>query len=180
MMKRRFNVEHTTDESLMADYLLTLLHDARATTLRYVQGITQEELDWQPYAGWNTVGALLAHIIACDYYFTAYFIERREFTEQENKQWLPALDLGEHVEQLKGKAPEYYFAELEKSHGVITAAVRELSNGQMLERRYDTYDKEDGSDLAWTLYHKAEDEIHHRGQISIVRKLYKQTGGKIA
>ncbi len=60
-----------------------------------------------------------------------------------------------------------------KSHEGLKQAVIKLSAEQLLERRFDVYDKVNGSDLAWTLYHNAEDEVHHRGQISILRKLYK-------
>lgn len=176
MLERKFYIETGAGKHELADYLIGILHDARATTFRYIRGITQQELDWQPYPGWNTVGALLAHIIAGDYFFKLYFIDGREMTPEEEKALLPGLDLGEHVAQLKGKTPEYYEAELTKSFEHIKAAVQQLSKEQLLERRYDIYDKVNGSDLAWTLYHNAEDEVHHRGQISILRKLYKQMG----
>lgn len=176
MLERKFNIETGIGKHVMADYLIGILYDARATTRRYIKDITQHELDWQPYPGWNTVGALLAHIIACDNYFTIAFIEKRQMTPTEEAALLPALDLGEHVKDLKGKTLDFYLEELIKSHGLITSAVKKLSKEELLERRFDAYDKVQGSDLAWTLYHKAEDEVHHRGQISILRKLYKQMG----
>jgi uncharacterized damage-inducible protein DinB len=42
-------------------------------------------------------------------------------------------------------------------------------------KRIDEYDPVTGCNLAWALYHMIEDEIYHRGQISIIRKLYKET-----
>src|ERR1043165_6156540 len=221
MFPRKFHIETGVANNQLCDYLIGILYDARSTTYRYIQGVTQEELDWQPHEGWNTIGALLAHIIAGDYFFALYFIEKREMTPEEEKallpglDWqphegwntigallahiiagdyffalyfiekremtpeeekalLPGLDLGEHVKSLKGKTPEYYLKELEASHLHFVEAIKKLSTEELLERRFDVYDKVNGSDLAWTLYHNAEDEVHHRGQISILRKLYKQ------
>ena len=39
------------------------------------------------------------------------------------------------------------------------------------------YNPKTGCNLAWVFYHLAEDEIHHRGQISIIRKLYQHQKG---
>src|ERR1043165_2945681 len=167
MFPRKFHIETGVANNQLCDYLIGILYDARSTTYRYIQGVTQEELDWQPHEGWNTIGALLAHIIAGDYFFALYFIEKREMTPEEEKALLPGLDLGEHVKSLKGKTPEYYLKELEASHLHFVEAIKKLSTEELLERRFDVYDKVNGSDLAWTLYHNAEDEVHHRGQISI-------------
>jgi uncharacterized damage-inducible protein DinB len=46
-----------------------------------------------------------------------------------------------------------------------------------LTRRMEDYDAETGCNLAWVLYHMAEDEIYHRGQISVIRKLYRDMTG---
>ena len=108
MLERTFFVEAGVAKSGALDYLLAMKHDARVTTLQYIKGITQEELDWQPFKGWNTVGALLAHIIAGEKYFRIVFIEGRELNEQESKEILPGLDLGEYVDSLKGKPLNYY------------------------------------------------------------------------
>ena len=175
MLERKFYIPTGVAGNTLADYLIAIMHDARATTFRYIRDISQDELDWQPYPGWNTIGALLSHIIAGDYFFKIYFIERRELTEEEKKLWIPGLELGEYVQELKGKSPSYYSEELMKSHHEIRDAVKSISAEDLLNRRYDAYDKENGCDLAWILYHNAEDEVHHRGQISLLRKLYKRT-----
>ncbi|MFN8287061.1 MAG: DinB family protein [Chitinophagales bacterium] len=174
MLQRKFHIESGIGKHQTVDYLLGILYDARVTTFRYIQDINQHELDWQPYPGWNTVGALLQHIIACDYFFNAYFIENRKLTAEEEKDLMPALDLGEHVSQLKGKPVDFYSTALMQSHKALTNSIKQLSAEQLFEKRFDVYDKENGSNLAWILYHKAEDEVHHRGQISLLRKLYKQ------
>ena len=107
-------------------------------------------------------------------YFKRYFIDEKEFTKEEEERWLPGLDLGKYVSQLKGKSAEQYVRELTESRIELEESIRTLSAEKLLERRMGAYDKVTGCDLAWVLYHSAEDEVHHRGQISITRKLYKK------
>lgn len=172
-MERKPRIETGIGSEPVVDYLLGIKYDARATTLARLKGLTQEELDWQPYEGWNSIGALLSHIIAGDHYFIITYILERKMTEEEKKQWWPGLELGKYVNELKGKPLQYYLDELERGFEESTAAIKKIPAGKMLERRYDAYDEVNGTDLAWILYHDAEDEVHHRGQISILRKLYK-------
>jgi len=53
--------------------------------LRRTEGISTEELHWQYAEGWNTVGALLSHIISCGHFFRIHFVEERKLTEEEEK-----------------------------------------------------------------------------------------------
>jgi uncharacterized damage-inducible protein DinB len=155
-------------------YLKGIMDDASATTLQRVNGLTVAELDWQYAPGWNTIGALLSHIIACESTFPIFFIEERELTAEEKTKWLPSLDLGEHVPSLiKGKTIEQYKEELAISRQNMFAELDKLSRTDFIKKRKG-YDPVTGHNLAWTLYHLAEDEVHHRGQISLLRKLYKQ------
>ena len=178
MIERKYYVEAGHRQSEIADYLLAIKHDARALTIRYLRDITQEELDWQPFEGWNSVAALLAHIIACDRYFRIAFIEERDFTKEEENEIMPGVKLGEYVTGFNGKPLDYYLEQLNAAHQESKAAISSMKPEQFLRRRFTDYDKVNGSDLAWILFHSAEDEVHHRGQISIVRKLYKEMKAK--
>ena len=173
-------MESRTGKSEVADYLLAIKHDARALTLRYIKDITEAELDWVPFEGWNSVAALLSHIIAVDKYFRIIFIEGREFTELEKAEIMPGVELGKYAAGFKGQSAAYYREQLQISYEETRKAIMNMEPGEFLKRRYEDYDKVKGSDMAWILFHGAEDEIHHRGQISIVRKLYKEMKGKQA
>jgi uncharacterized damage-inducible protein DinB len=175
-MERQFYIETGLSKDAMVNYLVGIKHDARATTMQRMEGLTQQELDWQPYEDWNSVGALLSHIIAVDNVFRVYFLEGRDLTEAEEKQWRPGLDLGKYVSQLKDKPLDYYKEELLSAFEKTKNTLLNLPEGKLIVRRFDDYDKVKGSDLAWIIYHAAEDEVHHRGQISILRKLYKMRG----
>ena len=54
----------------------------------------------------------------------------------------------------------------------MLSAISSISTAEF-HKKQKGYNSNTGFNLAWALYHMAEDEIHHRGQISIVRKLYK-------
>jgi len=175
MLKRRFLIDFgsTADHSL--DYLIGIVEDARVTTLQRVAGVGVQELHWQYREGWNSIAALLSHITAIEHFFRIVFIEKRELTDAENERWIAGLDMGEHLPKLiTGEPLESYIDGLAESRRSLLEALRPLTFERFSER-LEAYDPETGSNLAWILYHMAEDEVHHRGQISLLRKLYKET-----
>ncbi len=169
---RKFAIEfgRTADHSI--DYLLGIIDDARVTTLQQIAGLSAEQLDWQFKPGWNSIGALLSHIAAIEHYFRIEFVEKRPLTAAENEHWAAALDMGERLpELLKGEPASYYIELLNESRRQMLVSLANVTFDDMAERRSE-YDPENGCNLAWALYHMAEDEVHHRGQITIIKKLY--------
>ena len=157
------------------DYLLGILNDARVTTIQRLQNLTQEELHWQFADGWNTIGVLLSHIASTENFFRISFLEKRPLTAEEEKDILPGLEMGKFIPELiTNQELSEYLVRLENSRQLLLNHVNELSAEEFHEK-LDGYNPKTGHNLAWTLYHLAEDEIHHRGQISIIRKLYKTT-----
>lgn len=173
MRKFRIDFDKTADHSI--DYLLGIIADARVTTLQKVDNVSTEELHWQYRPGWNSIGALLAHITAIEHYFRIVYLEGRYLTDEENDRWIAGLDLGERLPQLITNDPvEKYIADLDESRRLMLEALQPLTF-EDFSKKIDDYDAEAGCNLAWVLYHMAEDEVHHRGQISILKKLYKET-----
>ncbi len=173
MLKRLFNIEfgHLSDHSL--DYIQGILQDTRTTTILSLKNLSVNELDWQYKEGWNTIGALLSHMVGIEAYFRIEFIEGRKLTDEENEKWMPGIEMGKYIPQLINQQPvEQYTAQLTESRELMLNAISNLTHEEFT-RRIDGYDEETGCNLAWALYHMAEDEIYHRGQISIIRKLYK-------
>ncbi|MFB9843221.1 DinB family protein [Mucilaginibacter ginsenosidivorans] len=153
------------------------MQDARLTTILSLKNLTVAELHWQYKTGWNTIGALLSHMVAIENYFRVEFVEGRKLTDEETQKWLPAMDMGKYLPQLiTGQAVEHYVAELSRSREMMLASLANVTHDD-LTRRINDYDAETGCNLAWVLYHMVEDEIYHRGQISIIRKFYRDMGG---
>jgi len=177
MLKRTFHIEfgQLADHSL--DYIRGILQDTRTTTILSLKNLSVNELDWQYQEGWNSIGALLSHIVAIETYFRIEFVEGRKLTDEENEILLPALDMGIHLPKLiRQQSLEKYIKELTESRGMLLSALDKLTH-EDFTRRIDDYDEETGCNLAWVLYHMAEDEIYHRGQISMIWKLYKVHAG---
>jgi uncharacterized damage-inducible protein DinB len=159
------------------DYLAGILKDARFTTLARIDGIDQDELDWRYGGTWNSVGSLLAHIIGGEHFFRIRMIEDRLLTDEEQVRWMPGAELGKHVDNLHGKSRDEYIAELHEAHEMTLAGLTEITWEQFTAIRDEAFPP-DGYNMAWGLFHAAEDEVHHRGQISIIRKLYADLNDK--
>ena len=174
-MKRKAIIPFGQNADTSIDYLIGILTDARITTLQRIAGISKTELHWQYTKGWNSIGALLSHLIALENYLSIMYLEGRRLTEAELKEFGPALKMGDFLPQLITDKPlEFYTENLAASRKQLLTRIKTLSKTDFHQKR-EGYDKENGCNLAWVLYHLAEDEIHHRGQISILRKLYQQT-----
>jgi uncharacterized damage-inducible protein DinB len=173
MIERNTVIPFGASHDSSIDYLLGVLEDARVTTLQRVVGISKEELHWQYAGGWNTIGALLQHIISGENYFRITFIEQRELTAAESEMWMAGLEMGEYIPQLITNEPiDRYIHDLKLARTKMLDAISQLSK-EDFHRKRDGYNPKTGYNLAWVLYHQAEDEVHHRGQISILRKLFK-------
>lgn len=155
------------------DYLIGILNDADFVTRWKTQDMTLDMLDYRYADGWNTVGALLSHIIAVKHVIRIKWLEKRELTADE-EQWLaPGLKLGEYVSQLKGKDIDTLHKEMREAHALLIEAAKKVTDAELQDvNEFETYQPVTGANLAWVLYHIAEDEIHHRGQITILKKLY--------
>lgn len=152
------------------DYLVGILHDARVTTLQRIHNLSTEELHWQFAPKWNSIGALLSHIIACEHYFRVTFLENQDFNTEESQLYTAGLELGEYVSQLiTDQTIDFYIQSLEHSRQLLLNQLKKINEESFIITK-EGYGS--GCNLAWVLYHMAEDEIHHRGQISIIRKLY--------
>lgn len=174
MAKRKFFFDFGQANDRSIDYLLGVMADARATTIQQVEKLSIREIHWQYKEGWNTIGALLAHITAIEHFFRIEYVEGRKLTDEENQKWLAALDMGEYIPQLiTGEPVEAYIEGLNESRRMMLAALHSLTFEDFAKRR-EGYDSETGCNLAWILYHMAEDEVHHRGQISLLRKLCRE------
>jgi uncharacterized damage-inducible protein DinB len=173
MEKRNYYINFDGQEDHAQQYLLGMLADARLVTLSVVGHLTTEELDWQYQPGFNTIGALLDHIAAVEHYFRIEYVEGRTLTAAENEQLEPALDMGVHLPKLIGiKSLAEYMETLTTSRELMATSLAQVNFNDFTKTR-PGYDEAEGCNLAWVLYHMVEDEIYHRGQINLLRKLYK-------
>ncbi len=169
--KREFVIRFGNKQDHSIEYLLGILTDTRTTTLSTIRNLKTQELDWQYEKGWNTIGALLLHISAIEHYFRIVYVENRELTHLEKTELTAALDMGIHIPSLiTGKNIGDYFNELSISRQKLLVSLEKL-NFENFSKTFKSLDDGSECNLAWLLYHMNEDEIYHRGQISMIKKL---------
>lgn len=148
--------------------LICMMNYARQVTLRSVKGLTTEELDYQLDENSNSIGALLLHIAACDFYYQVCTFEERDLNEEEYKKWRTALDLGKEArEKIKGNDLEYYTNILNEIRS-RTYELLKAKDDKWLEEKVTSGKTVLNIHYFW--FHVFEDEINHRGQINLIKK----------
>ena len=151
-----------------------------------VQGMSAQELEWQPERGMNTVGMLLAHNAVVDVFWTQLAILGIAETDS-----LPALGISmdddgmplpadaEGPANLKGKPLAFYEDLLVRGRAYVREAWAKVSDADM--DRQTTRERPDGSKrvltVRWAMYHILEHYAGHRGQVQLLRHLYRATVG---
>ena len=162
------------------------LEDQARILRESVQGITPPELEWQPERGMNTVGMLLAHNAIVDVFWTQLAILGITDTDS-----LPAIGISmdddgmplapdaEGPANLKGKPVAFYEDLLARGRAYVREAWAKVSDAEMDKQI--TRERPDGSkrvlSVRWAMYHILEHYAGHRGQVQLLRHLYRATVG---
>ncbi|MDY0395262.1 DinB family protein [Virgibacillus halophilus] len=151
--------------------LVSMMNYVRKTTLETVAGLSVANLDFLPSGDGNSIGALLAHIAAVERFFQIQTFEERHPHKSEIATLTPALGLGElGRDEIRGRQLSEYLQTM--------ASTRE-NTLQELKKRDDEWlfrEAAWGTDLSnnyFLWFHVFEDEINHRGQMRIIRKMMK-------
>lgn len=148
---------------------LWIMEDIRARTRQAVAGIGGVALDWAPSPALNTVGMLLAHIAAVEAGWLYIEVLEQPFPP-EVATLLPATarDPDGHLPRVCGRAVAEYLAVLDAIRARLLAVFLPMSPAEYRRARhladYDVTPE-------WCLYHLAEHEAAHRGEIETVRTL---------
>ncbi|MBD0380240.1 DinB family protein [Paenibacillus sedimenti] len=148
--------------------LMSMMNYARYSTLRAVEGLTTEQLDYKLDETSNSIGALLLHFAAVEVAYQLETFEHRDLNEEEMKIWGAALDLGEQGCTIKGNPLEYYVNILNEVR-TKTYEVFKTKTDEWLYEEYPFW-QERPANHYFMWYHVFEDEINHRGQIRWMKK----------
>lgn len=146
--------------------LIGILTYVRSTTIAAVEGMTLPELDHLHDDRSNSIGALLAHVVAVERSYQVLTFDDRLLSPEENAQWSTALKLGaEGRRGLRGQPLENY---LEQLAAVRRDTLEGLASRDdaWLDRTVTVAPK---TNAHWAWFHVAEEEINHRGQIRWLR-----------
>jgi len=147
--------------------LICMLTYTRSTTFAAVEGMTVEELDHLHDSESNSIGALLAHIVAEERSYQVMTFEDRSLSAGETSRWRAALKLGPDAREVLRDCPlDYYLDEL-RAVRQVTLEGFAARDDEWLKRSVTAAPT---INVHWAWFHAAEDEINHRGQIRWLRK----------
>jgi uncharacterized damage-inducible protein DinB len=158
-------------------YYLTSFQFGRDQTKELLEDLTPEEIAKRYLPEMHSIGALVAHLGECEYWYFQAIARDRELTEEEIK-FCHFCDTTENDVD-RGYTAEYLIQTLH----AISAKTREFLAGltdedlDKFHRRPDVDPPRDLS-LRWLLQLSIDHEGHHRGQISMLKRLIR--GGKMA
>lgn len=149
--------------------LVSMMNYARSVTIDSVSNLTPAQLDFLLDEKANSIGSLLLHIASTDFFFRIFSFEKRELTEEEDKEWAPASYLGKPGrEHIKGNSVEYYLEVLTNERNKVLDLLKTVNDDWLYEEMPLWDNKPANNYFMW--FHVFEDEINHRGQINLIRK----------
>ncbi|MGI8386837.1 DinB family protein [Robertmurraya sp. P23] len=148
-----------------------MMHYTRVTTINAVNGLSKEELDYLPTPDSNSIGMLLSHIAALEYYFQINTFENIELSNEESQLWKDSLFLGEDRNTIKGNDLSFYLEMLQSVRETTLNNFKDLNNEWLYETC--TFLNRPANNL-YKWFHVFEDELNHRGQIRMIVKRLKK------
>ena len=172
-LEHPFLIQPLNPFSARISELVVMMSYARRTTLAAVRDLTQEQLDARPEGLQNSIGTLLEHAAAVETVYWFYTVKERNLTEEERAPWLAGLNLGElGQEKIKGNHLSYYTDKLAAVRAKTLASFAELSDDWLYKQSPFWKDESANNYFKW--FHVFEDEINHRGQIRLIKRLLAQ------
>ena len=165
-----FQLEKSTKLSPQVATWFAIMEDSRKYLLEIIEGLDEEALDFTPNEETiETIGTLLLHIAAVEWSWIFEDIDGIEMDLERFKYGFP-LRPEVDIPQIKGKSKQFYLDELRN--------VREEVFNRLCQVKDEELERMVGSDkqkytIEWILFHIAEHEMMHIGQILLLRRLFK-------
>jgi hypothetical protein len=169
-LRRRLTLEPIADDPEVGRWLAAL-EDGRRDTLRELDRVTPEMIDWYPDAPLNSIGALLYHIALIEADWVVTEILELADAPPEIQRLLPWADreAGGHLWRADGQALDAHLARLRGVRQFVLERLRPMTNDDFHRvRRLDDYDVAPD----WAVHHIIQHEAEHRSHIAWLRDTY--------
>ncbi|MDZ5712754.1 DinB family protein [Jeotgalibacillus haloalkalitolerans] len=150
--------------------LVSMLDYSRDVLLSDIKGLSQSDLDFIAYEGANSIGALLKHIASVEFVHQLITHEDRDLNEKEFSEWKTALFLGPEASHEIRNQPLDYYLNLLNATREKTLSILSSKNEEWLFEE-GKWDNGVAHNKYWFWYHVMEDEVNHRGQIRVIKKM---------
>jgi uncharacterized damage-inducible protein DinB len=149
----------------LKDMLIETFNYVRTKTVKLVSDLSSTEVDHNFDDKSNSIGTLLKHIAALEYYYQRFLFEKRDLSSSEREFWRGALPSQLFTRSVKGKKVEYYLRLL---HEVRNDTMQFLSdkNDPWLFEVSVMASYQSANNYFW-LFHLIEDELNHVGQMKL-------------
>ncbi|KRG14713.1 integrase [Virgibacillus soli] len=169
-LKTLFLIDLKGDLSLEFSKLVSMMNYTRVMTLEEVKQLTKEELDFLYDDDANSIGMLLAHMVAVEKAYQIETFHNRKVTDVEIAELNPALELGGKArEQIRGNTIDFYINALVETRNETIEKFKTLPDEWLFQQTPFWFDQPANNYFKW--FHVFEDELNHRGQIRIIKKM---------
>ncbi len=169
--RQRLVLDPIADDAEVGRWLAAL-EDGRRDTLRELETVRPEMVDWRPDAPLDSIGTLLYHIALIE---TSWLLDDI-FEGDPGPDWLRTLLPFEDREgtgrltQVDGETLETHLARLAAVRGLLLDRLRPMTNDDFHRpRRLADYDAAPD----WVLHHLLQHEAEHRSHIAWLRDTYR-------
>lgn len=165
-----FRIKHREGFEGKIGDLVSMLEYSREVLLNDVKDLSMSDLDFIPYGGANSIGALLMHVCSIDFVHQVISFEDRDLNAEERSQWETALFLGEKArDEIKNQPIDYYLKVLSETRKKTLALLSSKNEDWLFDENKG--DNGVSHNNYWLWYHVMEDEINHRGQIRMIKRM---------
>lgn len=172
-MNQMFIIDQKEGVSAEFSKLVAMMEYTRKTTLDEVQKLSIEELDYLYANDANSIGMLLAHMASVEKFYQINTFESREITDEDIQRLNPGLDLGDTARnEIKGKSIDNYLLDLAETRKKTIETFQALPDSWLFEQKPFFGGHPTNNYFKW--FHVFEDELSHRGQIRLIKKMMKK------
>jgi uncharacterized damage-inducible protein DinB len=169
-IKERLTLEPIADDPEVGRWLAAL-EDGRRDTLRELDSVGPQMVDWYPDAPLNSIGSLLYHValIEADWVATE-ILELTDYPAEiaEFFPW-PDREADKHLSRIDGQSLDEHRARLEGVRQWALARLRRITNADFHRvRSLEQYDVAPD----WVIHHLLQHEAEHRAHIAWLRDAY--------
>ncbi|MGV6830854.1 MAG: DinB family protein [bacterium] len=146
--------------------LVSMLNDLSNRVERTVKDMSIDDVDFLLDENANSIGTLVMHLAATEKIYQVYTFEKREFNEEEEKEWRTAMSMGKDAQvKYKGKDIKEYLKKYKEVRAVTLEYLKNKDDEWLKEKTFDN-----SMNHHWAWFHVMEHQSSHLGQILLLRK----------
>lgn len=154
--------------------LFAQLEEVRRRTRDEVLRMSSKDLDRRVAGYDHSIGVHLLHIAGAEYFWIYHVVEGRPIPDWVQKEYGPGDLDGEASRSHRGHHADFYLGKLHEVRAVTEALCWRLQDAALDDLRA-AFGRDQS--LRWILFHLAEHEAHHLGQVLLLKRLGRNLEG---